>query len=624
MYVIIFFLRFIALYFFSVVVILQDTATLTSELSKSDESQKADPLQNLFQQDLIPDFDILANDNILMETSNSSQSLENGGLLDLINDKSVVETQNNPFNSLECSNSGIEITKSQLQATNKDICVEHGESAVPTHHRCSICRKYFKLKSFLQKHHKQCLGITLTSTNDNHTTKQKTNELPATELAPIAISSTASVIKDSLNIISENSNNLLHSNIPILPSNTATTNRLDQCTQISSLPQITLLSTPPASTSENINALHFENTSNVQMSSQAQSTSVLLIPATSLFMGNTNQTVSLRSQTNGTHVSMNTNVQSTEATKDSLNWPTHYECALCNRSFRLKSTLTRHNLMCKRKKDLRTKTTINTQEHAKESHTVNTDASMIGEGANSNLMYECSFCQKQFKFFSYLQKHLLSSKLRRCEWCNVSFHMKTKDFQNHVLSCAKACESCGKKETSPSLLEKHRKKKHFHRCVFCKTLFPKLEDLQKHDCDQIPTCPNCGKTYRDRYNLDRHVSFCRFKSEDLNCKLCKKVLHSYKALKRHEQVCSKRHYRCRICKGMFLTKEKRNNHEKVCGLYDRKWSVISSYKCPVCKKEFKDKHFLYYHQKKTSKFKSVWVWRTARKYSSSSRHTLFS
>ena len=514
--------------------------SLDDLLNKSDEkTQPDDPSINLNKNDLFPELEIFDN------ACSTKQANKDKTFLDLLDDtvsnNPVFDTLDQPNESLRgspvshepsSSNSGIETLKNQTS--------EVGESAVPTRHTCSLCGKYFTLKSSLQMHLKKCPQNTSTPSNINQETPRQNVTLPQ-EGMPLAFST-----------------------VSPLPLSTQSINLQ---------PTLTLLPTYPS-----INTLPLST----QMPSQTQPGNLVLIPISQTPLA----TIAPKTQTDA-------------KAQEQAKWPMFYTCKLCNRSFRLETRYKRHMAACKKSKvkNKQPAHTIPTKPPDTASSPVATDPSMIGGGATAQPEFECEFCDKKFRFFSLLRKHILASRVRQCEWCHKSFHIKSKDFESHLLECAEPCETCGKKETTRAKLQKHMERSHYHKCHHCKRFFANVTELQAHRCDKIPICPLCGNTFRDRYTLDRHIAHCGLKSSTYNCQTCNRVLYSAKSLKKHEQACAKQRYRCRVCKGLFQTKQKRDSHEKVCGTYDRKWSVIDSFKCSICQQKFADKHLLIYHKK---------------------------
>ena len=157
----------------------------------------------------------------------------------------------------------------------------------------------------------------------------------------------------------------------------------------------------------------------------------------------------------------------------------------------------------------------------------------------------------------------------------------------------------------------------------------KLEiDLKKEK--KVPICNVCSKTFRDNYNLKKHVQQKICQRSQIKCEHCRKQF--FKDLEdtshMNKGTClecqQKRHageklHTCKVCEKVFYLKSKLQGHAKVhvgeksytcteCGkLFTSKTNLMShkkshgdkeSYECTKCEKAFKRERILRNHIEK--------------------------
>ena len=164
----------------------------------------------------------------------------------------------------------------------------------------------------------------------------------------------------------------------------------------------------------------------------------------------------------------------------------------------------------------------------------------------------------------------------------------------------------------------------------------KLEiDLKKEK--KVPSCNVCSKTFRDKYNLKKHVKQKTCQRNQNKCKHCRKQFYTdlEETFQLNKGTClechQKRHegekpHTCKVCERVFDSKSELKGHAKVhvgeksytcteCGkLFTSNTDLMSnkkshgdqeSYKCSICEKVFKREIFLRNHMEKQNCNKSV-------------------
>ena len=171
-------------------------------------------------------------------------------------------------------------------------------------------------------------------------------------------------------------------------------------------------------------------------------------------------------------------------------------CAVCDKSYKYSSDLTKH---------------------MKKIH-AGCDLDEFLKSQTADL--SCKICNKQFNcrknLNGHMSVHTLEKKLvHECELCNKRFS-KAELLLNHVYEHtgvkSHTCETCGKQYTRMANLRIHVRVAHMqvseHTCAICDRKFSRIEHLKNHMAMHTGLkkheCGTCGKKYTQVGNLQRH------------------------------------------------------------------------------------------------------------------------
>lgn len=200
-----------------------------------------------------------------------------------------------------------------------------------------------------------------------------------------------------------------------------------------------------------------------------------------------------------------------------------YNCDLCGRTFKWKTTL---------------------QKHIKSHQDI----------------IECGICEKKLrksKFDEHLKKHTSSAMTMSCHFCNMAFKSMislAKHLESHTRSFD--CEQCDKKFTKKCHLKEH---------------------LIWHENPNAFTCEHCGEKFELRCSLQSHVIYnhsrdvvklncskCPYSTEDMERFLKHGERHAIleeRKIKRMELDRAKQNWlRCSKCSALLKNKLKLASH----------------------------------------------------------------
>ena len=184
--------------------------------------------------------------------------------------------------------------------------------------------------------------------------------------------------------------------------------------------------------------------------------------------------------------------------------------------------------------------------------------------------HKCDECGEAFGRKEHLKRHIdtVHLKLKNfiCKFCDESFG--TQSYLNshialfHENISIFSCKECEEKFTSQYKLDTHHSIEH-----------------ERHEHE----CPECGRTFKRKGDLNRHINTVHMKLKPHKCHICCREAFTQKAsLERHIKSVHEniRDHVCDICKEAFHTLGNLNSHIRQVHLEER------NHKCPLCDEQF--------------------------------------
>lgn len=243
---------------------------------------------------------------------------------------------------------------------------------------------------------------------------------------------------------------------------------------------------------------------------------------------------------------------------------TPFACFICNKMFKLKSTLTAHD-----------RTFHPKDEDAAENERILRENQIL---LNGEPAYHCNACNRHWPSgIRFLAHHRMHSAERKftCDLCGKQMrthYLLQKHIQNiHQDIRNHSCDICDKSFHTRQACEEHRRihtgEKPF-ACEICGRTFVALNALFTHKRvhnDFFPhACHLCPKKFKVRRSLTLHIR--RHTGErPFKCDLCAKTFNSSSRFSYHKKVThsDNRPFRCQLCGSQFKANRFLTRHMKL-------------------------------------------------------------
>ena len=236
-----------------------------------------------------------------------------------------------------------------------------------------------------------------------------------------------------------------------------------------------------------------------------------------------------------------------------------YKCEICNKPFLRPMALEAHKRKCKPYDGDPVICSICNKKFRSQIYLLR------HKQVHDEKKYTCKQCNRKFRRIDYLNNHvcvdnegrqilsmqhykkeeLVTKDVCICPHCGKTFQT-TSNLNKHILlhgEKKEVCEVCGKKFHLKVGLREHMKYVHTDQylieCKVCKKRLKSRNSLYGHmavyhsDIDTVYPCEECGKTFRQKGNLKKHM-LVHSENRLFNCKQCDKKFKFPEQLRRHE------------------------------------------------------------------------------------------
>ncbi|KAL7013182.1 hypothetical protein ACKWTF_015238 [Chironomus riparius] len=181
---------------------------------------------------------------------------------------------------------------------------------------------------------------------------------------------------------------------------------------------------------------------------------------------------------------------------------------------------------------------------------------------------------------------------------DVNFPSTSKNVSNSTPKKEFQCKLCPKSFDKRVSLINHQAAhtSYDYPCLKCGLKFKTSRAFKNHEC---PICQYCGKKFKNKPKLIRHVTYVHSEKSNLElftCDICGKALKYkvsiYRHMTEHLEVTKNLRFKCEICNKSFMKRMGLQNHQILhvfatlscdkCGMKFKKQKPYDQHKCLTC------------------------------------------
>ncbi|XP_005103572.1 uncharacterized protein LOC101847747 [Aplysia californica] len=216
--------------------------------------------------------------------------------------------------------------------------------------------------------------------------------------------------------------------------------------------------------------------------------------------------------------------------------------------------------------------------------------------------FQCGQCQARFLTRSSLKVHMAAhtGRMFECDLCGLLFKNKASRYYHKLthqsLRGDFLCQVCGQQfEFQHKLLahvkihSKEKKEKPSHSCVECGKVYKSKKNLKRHVSvdhqgikDYQYKCEHCHQQFFSSWQLRDHIAWRHFGEKPYHCLICGQGFVCKPTLVRHQRKVhtGDKPHSCQYCGERFLEKHKLELHEV------KAHTRVYPLHCPHCNKGF--------------------------------------